>query len=100
MPQTLTRYERETHFNYNEESSFADIDTRNPSLMRQLRQLAIERPNEVRLKINDSDHICAVVPKKWVKLRPSRLLTDEQRQRLSERGKNLAFCRQNSLSNQ
>lgn len=93
MPYSLTRYERETHYNFNEEEQNASVDTRNVALIHRLRSLASERPDEVHITLDDQDHICAVVPKKWVKLRPSQIYTEEQKQRMYEHAKNLSSFR-------
>lgn len=55
-----------------------------------LRDLAKERPDEVKIKEYPSGAVEATFPKTWIKIRPPRILTDEQRAELSERGKMLA----------
>lgn len=57
--------------------------------MERLRTLAKKRPEDVKL-VQDSDFcVEAILPKKWVKIRPSRILTPEQKSKAVERGKRI-----------
>ncbi len=86
----LTNYERETMVNFNEAESAASVYTHNKALRRRLAQLAQERPEECRLvkitRWGEAAEYC--IPKSWVKIKPPRILTEEQRLALVERGKN------------
>lgn len=71
----------------------ADVYTHNKALMRKLEKLAQERPDECRLK--KSSHagqaVDCIVPKGWIKIAPSRQISEEQRAIMAERMKaNLA----------
>lgn len=82
-------YERETLISYCDAEKTASCYTRNFSMMERLRTLAKERPEDVKL-VQDSDFcVEAILPKKWVKIRPSRILTPEQKLKAVERGKRI-----------
>lgn len=89
---SLSRIEQETIINYNEAEQTASVYTHNRRTLRQLEQLAAERPNECRLERRSHDGQAAdyLIPKSWVKIRPTRIMTDEQREQLRERGRALA----------
>ena len=55
-----------------------------------IRRIAEERPDEVRIMAeNQAGRILVQFPLRWVKITPSRILTEEQKAILSERGKRL-----------
>lgn len=86
MPAKLTRYEQETLINFNEGEDTASIYTHNKALRRKLEKLAQERPQECRL-YKESHWGQAVeyyIPKSWVKINPSRILSDEQRAAMAQ----------------
>ena len=91
----LTGYERETIISYNEAEKTANIHTHNKTLRRKLEQLATERPEDCRLeKVSRFyEAVDYAVPKAWVKIRPTRILSEEQRTAMSERGKNSVLFR-------
>ncbi len=77
----LTNLEKETIITFNEAETTAEVFTYRPSLIRQLDGLAEERPTEAtRVKANAEGGVTFIVPKTWVKIRPKRILTDEQRE--------------------
>lgn len=58
--------------------------------MNELRKLATEHPDEVKLTIYKEDCVEAEFPKKWVKIRPPMFISEERRAILVESGKKLA----------
>lgn len=85
-----SRIEQETIFLFNEEEKTASIYTFNKSLQKKLAALAKERPEECYLDKPQNTLDGAVeyiIPKKWIKIRASRILSDEERAVLSERAK-------------
>lgn len=88
---TLTNYERETIICFNEAEPTADVFTYNGRMLRDLARLATERPDDVHhISDNGVGGSTYRVPKKWVKIRASRILTDEERAAMSERGRKAA----------
>lgn len=83
-------YETETIINFNNGEKEASYYTLNVHKKQMLRDLAKERPDAVKIKEYPSGAVEATFPKTWIKIRPPRILTDEQRAELSERGKMLA----------
>lgn len=82
----LTRYEQETMINFNEEEATASVFTHNRTLRRKLEQLAQERPEECRpFRVSRwGEAVEYIIPKKWVKIIPPRILSDEQRATMAE----------------
>lgn len=78
----LTRYEQETFLNFKE----ASVYTHNKALRRKPKKLAQERPGECRLfkTFHDGRAVEYYIPKSWVKINPSRILTAEQRESMAE----------------
>ncbi len=77
----LTNIERETVIVFNEGEPAAEIFTYRSSLIRQLDGLAEERSTEaMRVKANAEGGVTYTVPKTWVKIRPKRILTEEQKE--------------------
>lgn len=60
-------YERETIINFCDAEKTCSYYTRNYSRMNELRKLATEHPDEVKLTIDKEDCVEAEFPKKWVK---------------------------------
>lgn len=89
----LTKYEQETIVSFNEKEAGASVYTHNRSLRKKLKQLSEERPAECKLErtSHDGQAVEYIVPKAWVKIIPSRILSAEQRAAMAERMKsNLA----------
>ena len=87
-----SRLEQETIFLFNEEEKTASVYTFNKPLQRKLVSLAKERPEECYLEQPQNALDGAVeyiIPKKWIKIRPNRILSDEERAALSERAKSM-----------
>lgn len=86
-------YEKETIINYNNAEQTASCYTLNTNKRQELLNLAKEYPDDVHIINLTEDSIDVTFPKKWVKIRPPRRLTEEQKAELSERGKRLAAAR-------
>ena len=55
-----------------------------------IRKLSRERPEECQIVHENRDGtIVAHIPVKWIKITPTRIMTEEQREKLKERAKNL-----------
>lgn len=82
----LTNYERETMINFNEKEDTASIFTHNKTLRRKLEKLAQERPEECRpFRVSRwGEAVEYYIPKGWIKIHPSRILTVEQRATMAE----------------
>lgn len=76
----LTNLEKETIICFNEAEPTAEIFTYNGRMLRDLSKLAEERPADVQHILDNGigGHTYRV-PKKWVKIRASRILTEEER---------------------
>lgn len=84
----MTRLEQETIINFNEAEPTATIYTHNGALTRKLEALADQRPAEVkRGRIFSDGGREYIVPKRWVKVNAGLILTQEERERRSERAK-------------
>lgn len=91
MAYNLTRTEKETIIIFNKAENTARITTFNSALIRKLSALCEARPNEATGKGPSSiGEYSFTVLKKRIKVNAGNILTDEQKQVLSERGKNLS----------
>lgn len=80
--------ERETIITFNEKNSTASVYTMNGALIRKLDSLTQSRPDDARrAKIYPDGAQEYEVPKKWVKVNVGLILTPEDRERRSERGR-------------
>lgn len=84
----LSLEERETVITFNELDSAATIFTYNPALIRKLDKLTEERSDEVSMfraeSINGIQLRECHVPKKWVKVNASRIVSEEERAKRAE----------------
>ena len=86
----LSSIEKETIITFNEEEQQADIFTFNSTLRKRLAELKERFPNLVKLNSQDETDgqtsISYTIPKKFVKINPTRTrkFTDEQRAQLRE----------------
>lgn len=80
----LSNYERETIILYNEAEKTAMIDTCNPSLIKRMDKCCTEYADCSLVKKDEygAKYVC---PKKWVKVRPPRQLSDAQRREMALR---------------
>lgn len=76
----LTRYETETVINYNDAEKKAYISSAQKPVRRRLQKLAEEHPDEVVITEDDGCIMFAEVPKYYIKIRPKRYVSEEQRQ--------------------
>lgn len=82
---SLSRYEQETVILFNEEKFTASVYTYNGGLKRRLEALCAERPGDVRQTKNDErGGLTFEIPKKWVKVNPSRILSEAQKAVISQ----------------
>ena len=77
----LTKLEQETIIIFNEAEEMASVETCNKALMKQLDELTRKRPQITEEK-TDNYSKRYNLPKKWIKVRAPRELTDEQRAKL------------------
>lgn len=82
----ISGYERETIINYNNEEKVAQVYTCNESLQRKLDKLCEEYPECTCINFDEYSKTY-IVPKKWVKIRPPRKMSEENKQKASERMK-------------
>ena len=77
----ISKIEAETIINYDESSSEASVYTHSGKLIRQLAELAAERPADVRLirECHDGQAVEYAIPKNWIRIRPPRTATAAQR---------------------
>lgn len=88
MMAQLTKYEQETIFNYNQEEAVASCFTHDAALMRKLDRLA--ENGEAIITVRQGDGWKEYTfPKKWLKVRPPRKLSDEQRREMANRMKSI-----------
>lgn len=83
-------YEKETVINFNNAEQNASCYTLNTHKRQMLLNLAEEYPGDVKIISKRDDMVEVTFPKKWVKIRPPRKLTEEQRVNAVERGRALA----------
>lgn len=89
---SLSKIEQETVVLFNEAEPTASIYTYNGALKRKLTGLCHTRPTEARLTKDDGrGGLTFEVPKRWIKVNASRLLTEEQKKERAERAKAI-FC--------
>lgn len=84
----LTRYEQETIFNYNQEETNASCFTHDKSLMRKLDAL-IEKGEAITVVREGDGWKEYSFPKKCIKVRFPRKLSEEQRQEMANRMKSM-----------
>ena len=80
----LTKYEMETIYNYNQEEPLASCYTMDRALIRRLDALA-EKHKEITIVRADEVVREYTFPKKWIKVKTPRQLSDEKRQELKNR---------------
>lgn len=82
----IPKEERETIITYNEAEPVANVYTMNGALIRKLEGLTESRPGEARRVKNHPDGAQEYeVPKKWIRVQPPRVLTDEQKAAMTAR---------------
>lgn len=82
----LTNMERETVICFNEAEPTAEVFTNNGRMLRDLSKLVQERPDDAQhISDNGTGGSLYRVPKKWGKIRASRILTEEQKKAVADR---------------
>ena len=81
---TISKCEQETIINYNNEESEANIFTYDRRLITKLKKAGVELQD----MNNDGSYSCKV-PKKWIKVSPTRKVSDENRAKFAERAKKM-----------
>ena len=71
--------EQETNVNYNAKDLEANVYTAYPRDINRFKKLVQENPNDVKLIREDENGITISVPKNWVKVRPPRKMSEEQK---------------------
>lgn len=90
----MTNAERETIIVFNEAGGTADVETYSSRLIKIILKVAEERDEVTNLVYDEEErHLRCTLPKKWVKIRPGRILTEEQRQAYSDRAKKMMEAR-------
>lgn len=83
----ITREEQETICTFNELDKAADIETLNARLIRDIRRAAEAYPEDVQVTEGADGAVRAIFPKKRLKIRMPRVMTEEQRAEIAERFK-------------
>lgn len=92
----LTAEEKETIISFNEVEKTADVEAFNSRTIREIRKAAEMYPDEVTITENSDGSIRAVFPRKWVKIRAPRILSDAQRAVIEKNAEKLAEYRKNT----
>lgn len=86
MPTRLTKYEMETIIIFNEEEKEARCYTCNKSLMNRLDDFC-SKSSEITRVAEDEHGQTYVMPKKWIKVRMPKEISEEERQKMRERAR-------------
>ena len=81
----LARIEKETIVSFNDEDPCASVYTCNASLSKKLRLLSEKFPSESILTRQDENSVTYTVPKSWIKVKPPRVMSHEQRVKAAAR---------------
>lgn len=81
----VIKIEQETIINYNNEEDIADIFTYDKRLITKLRKKGVNLID----KNGDGSYFCKV-PKRWVKVSPTKIVSEKNRLAMSERAKRMA----------
>lgn len=84
----MSGYEKETVILFNEEEKVASVYTCNQKLKNKLSKLCCDY-SEITLDKQDDISMTFTVPKKWIKVSSPRKVSEEQRQKASERFKQM-----------
>lgn len=78
-------YEQETSITYTRDEDTATIFTSNPKDIRKLDKFFSKRSEDMQLQAGNNLSRIYTVPKKWIKIIPNRILTDEQKEEIRQR---------------
>lgn len=87
----LSSEEKETVIVFNEADKTAQIETFNRSIVKQVQKAMALYPEEATIEAIDEESYRITLPKKWIKIRAPRLITEEQRIILAERARLTGF---------
>ncbi|MGI6096368.1 MAG: molecular chaperone [Lachnospiraceae bacterium] len=89
---SLSKLEKETIINFNEEEEAAEIYTYNVRLQNRLEKISLERPEDVKLVCVDGrGEKTYRLPKKYVSVRPTRKISKEDRERMAQAARDRFF---------
>lgn len=83
--ESYTMYEQETSITYNREEYTATVYTASPVDIRKLDKLYSQRSNDMKLEASTDLSRTYSIPKKWIKIVPNRILTEEQKEEIRQR---------------
>lgn len=75
----LSLFEQETTITFDNATKTANIFTYDKKLIRRIREHADR--NDMRIIYDYEDHLICEIPKKWIKINPSRILSEEEKER-------------------
>lgn len=81
----VSKIEQETIINYNNDEKEADIFTYDKRLITKLRKRGVEL-----IDVNGDGSYSCRVPKRWIKVTPTKVVSEENRIKMSERAKRIA----------
>ena len=81
----LTAEERETIINYDESTDTACVFTCNTALRNRIKKYMTEHPDEVTMVDDDDCSSDFKLPKKWIKVRPPKQMSEEAKKAAAER---------------
>lgn len=84
MSENYSYLEQETNINYNREEAMAVIYTASSVDIRKLDKLFEQHSDEIQLREKTEASRTYLVPKKWIKIRPPRQLSEETLKKLKE----------------
>ena len=82
---SYTNIEKETIINYNQEEKEANIYTHDKRLVTKLMNCCEKYPEQFKLIEQDTESKTFIIPKKYVSVRPPKIMSDEQKQKAGER---------------
>jgi len=82
---TISRLEQETIIIFNEAEDKAEVCTYNGRLKSRMVELSEQRPDSVMFKDNAGGAATYIVPKNWIKINPTRILSDAQKKTIVQR---------------
>lgn len=80
-----SKEEKETYMNTTEADKTATLYSNSRNWIDRMKRLAAEYPDQVTLEREDENGASFIFPKSWMKVRPPRQVSEEQRQQAAER---------------
>lgn len=81
----LSKYEMETVINFNDGEKIAYVSSSQRRIKDQIRKWAEEHPDEVKITSEDEYTIIAEMPKFYIRMKPKRYVSPEQREASAKR---------------